>query len=231
MFTERGARTTRGPRAQRFRKARVWGPPAAALAVLTVLAAGCHPGAHRALTATSSSSTPAATGSVTSPPSSTSAPGASAGSTAPTRSSTTTSSQQYRADRAAFTARADTACAGATRQLSVLPAAAGPAQLVTFLGAQLAVEQQLLAQLQRLTAPAADRVVVQARWLQPYRQAIGLQRQLLPGITQAISGQDDVRLAALHTQYQAVSHPAGVAAFVRSYGLTACAGFDSFHAP
>jgi hypothetical protein len=140
-------------------------------------------------------------------------------------------SPQPGADRAAFIRDADAACATATQQLNAVPAPSGPSELVRFLRAQLSVQQDLLAQLQRLSPPTGDRAQIEAAFLQPYRQAIARQQQLLPGVAQAVAAGDHVQLANLHTEFDTASHPRSLAAFVHGYGFHACQTFDYFRTP
>jgi hypothetical protein len=143
-----------------------------------------------------------------------------------TKSASAISSDQ--AVKARFITAADATCAAAERQLKALPQPSGPSELVASLRAQLAVQQNILASLRRLSPAASVRAVVSAALLAPYQQAIARQQQLLPDIARAVASGDHVQLASLHTAFDTAGHPPSVITFVNSYGFTACRSFDYF---
>jgi hypothetical protein len=146
-------------------------------------------------------------------------------------SSSTSAQSSVPTTKAGYVRSADDVCASGQQRLTALPLPTGPSELVASLRARLQVAQAVLADLERLTPPEQDRASLSALLLSPYRAAITRQQQLIPNVAAAVASGDHVMLANMENDYETAGHPSSAAAFVRSYGLQSCQGYDYFRSP
>lgn len=132
------------------------------------------------------------------------------------------------AARRSFVVGADAVCETANRELAAIPPPTGPKDLPATLEQQLAVQQHLLDGLRRIEPARADRALVALDVVGPLERSLAAQRKLLPQVGATVASHDDVALAALHQQFDQVSHPPVVATFVHDFGLRTCESFEYF---
>lgn len=133
--------------------------------------------------------------------------------------------------KAAFIARMNPVCADINAKQKALPTPTGPADFANIsanVTGTLSLVQSYLSQSETLIAQAADRQQLNAHWLTVEKADIAATRPLFAALGTASDAKDTAKVqAAAAALSKAPDHSKTIAAFMTSYGLTACAALEN----